>query len=290
MKTGIFSLPDRKMTFREAVDYAKMLGLDAIEPYPNGELTQPDTDAARRIADYAAEQGIGVCCFSMGADLVSGDVKAEIERLKRYADVAAALGSPYLHHTLYPQLNFGIGSIPFKQALSRAVAGVREVYDYAEQQGVKCLYEDQGFYFNGVERFDDFLGEVNRDVGVVLDMGNILFVGEKPEAFAARFAPLIRHVHAKDYLSKDGALPSPGPGWYVTRGGGYLRGTVIGHGVVNFQRVFGILQSAGYDGYFSMEYDGMEESRGAQKLGLANMRRYEALARLDSMEHVEVHL
>lgn len=290
MKTGIFSLPDAKMSFHEAVDYAKGLGLNAIEPYPSREFTTPDVENARRLAEYAQEQGIGICCFSMAADIVSGDRKAEIENLKRYADVAAAMGSPYLHHTLYPALGFAENRWTFKEALKYAVEGVREVYDYAEQIGIKCLYEDQGFCFNGVQRFDDFLGEVNREVGVVADLGNILFVGEQPEAFAARFAPLVKHVHVKDYLYKDSRWPSPGEGWYISRDGGYLRGTVIGHGVVNFQRVFSILQSVGYDGFFSLEYDGMEDAFRANELGLANMKRYYEIAKIDQMKHVDVHL
>jgi len=290
VKTGIFTLPDAKMTFREAVDYAKKIGLDAIEPYPAREFAQPDVDEARRLADYAGAQGIQVCCFSMAADIVAGDRKAEIENLKRYADVAAALGSPYLHHTLYPALGFRENRFPFKEALKLAVEGVREVYDYAEQIGVKCLYEDQGFCFNGVQRFDDFLGEVNRDVGVVADLGNILFVGEQPEAFTARFAPMVKHVHVKDYLYKDSRWPSPGEGWYVSRDGGYLRGTVPGHGVVNFQRVFSILQSVGYDGFFSLEYDGMEDAYKANELGLRNIRRYYEMAKLDGQKYVDVHL
>ena len=290
MKTGIFSLPDAKMTFHEAVDYAKKLGIEAIEPYPSRELANPNVEAAKRLTGYAQEQGIGICCFSMAADIVSGDRKAAVEKLKRYADVAAALGSPYLHHTLYPALGFAENGFTFKEALRYAVEGVREIYDYAEQLGVKCLYEDQGFYFNGVQRFDDFLGEVNRDVGVVADLGNILFAGEQPEAFVARFAPFVRHVHVKDYLRKDSRWPSPGEGWYIARDGGYLRGTVPGHGTVNFQRVFSILQAVGYDGFFSLEYDGMEDAFRANEMGLANVKRYYEMAKLDRQRHVDVHL
>jgi len=270
------------MTFCGAVDYAVSLGLDAIEPYPRSEFAVPDVEAARRLADYAASQGIGICCFSMGVDIVSGDTAAAIENLKRYADAAAAMGSPYLHHTLCPALKPNAGGLPFKEVLRRAVKGAREVYDYAEQLGVQCLYEDQGFYFNGVQRFDDFLGELNRTAGVVADLGNSLFVGEEPEAFAARFAPLVRHVHVKDYLRKDARWPSPGKGWYETRDGGYLRGTVIGHGTVNFIRTFSILNEVGYDGFYSMEYDGMEEAYQANALGLANMKRYYEMVGLNS--------
>lgn len=290
MKTGIFTLPDPNMTFHEAVDYARGLGLDAIEPYPSRELAQPDIDKAKALADYAGERGVSICCFSMAADVVTGDRRAAVENLKRYAEVAAALGSPYLHHTLYPALSLGGNHLSFREALGRAVESVREVCDYAGQLGVKCLYEDQGFLFNGVQRFDDFLGEVKCEVGVVADLGNILFVGEQPEAFAARFAPLIEHVHVKDYLYKDAGWPSPGEGWYHSRDGGYLRGTVPGHGTVRFNRVFSILQSVSYDGYFSLEYDGMEDAFRANETGLENIRRYYEMAKFDQMKHVDVHL
>lgn len=288
MKTGIFTLPDEKMGFFKAVEYAKRMGIDAIEPYPRAEFAVPDAQAAARLKDYAAENGVGVCCFSMSANIVGNDMESELEMLRLYADVAAAVGSPFLHHTLYPRLSFAACDISFKEALSRAVKGVREIFDYAEQKGVRCVYENQGLYFNGVNRIDDFLGEVNRNVGIVADLGNILFVGETPEAFAARFAPYICHVHLKDYLYKDSRWPSPGEGWYQSRDGGYLRGTIAGHGVVNFSRVFSILNAAGYDGYFSMEYDGMEEPFRAIELGLSNVRRFYRSACLDETNYRDV--
>jgi len=278
MRTSLFSLPDSRMTFHDAVDYAVTLGLDAIEPYPRSEFSVPDVEAALDLADYAASRGIGICCFSMGIDMVSGDTAAATENLKRYADVAAAMGSPYLHHTLCTPLSSSACRLPFKEVLRRAVKGAQEVYDYAEQLGVQCLYENQGFYFNGVQRFDDFLGELNRSAGIVADFGNSLFIGEEPEAFVARFAPLVRHVHVKDYLRKDSRWPSPGKGWYETRDGGYLRGTIIGHGTVNFIRMFSILHAVGYDGFYSMEYDGIEDAYQANVLGLANMKRYYEMA------------
>ncbi len=278
MKTGIFSLPSSAMTFQMAVDYALELGVDAIEPYPHAEFIEPDVEAARRLADYAGGKNVGICCFSLGADFLGSDIEDEVARLKRYADVAAALGSPYLHHTLAPALDFASQRFPFSVYLERAVRGVREVYDYAEQLGVRCIYEEQGFAFNGVGRFDDFLGAVNRPVGVLADLGNILFVGESPEQFVSRFAPMVCHVHAKDYLYKDCRWPHPGNGWYESQDGGYLRGTVIGHGTVNFVRVCQVLQSVGYDGFYSLEYDGLEDPYLAQNLGLDNLRRYGRIA------------
>ena len=281
VKTSLFTLPDGEMTFHQAIGYVKALGIDAIEPYPHAELRDLSVDEATRLADDARRQGVSVSCFSVPADLSGSDAPSEIKRLQRCADVAKALGSPFLHHTLASNLNLNhpIASVA---ALTRSVArAAREVYDYAADLGVACVYEDQGFAINGVLAFDAFLGELDRDAGVVLDTGNIFFVGETPESFAARFAPLTRHVHVKDYICKSALWPNPGEGWYLSRDGGYLRGTVIGHGQVNFVRVMSILNAAGYDGFYSIEYDGLEDARTAQRQGLANLRRYMDQARLN---------
>ena len=290
MKTSIFSLPDGKMTFHEAVDYVKQLGVDAIEPYNRSEFETASVENAKKLREYAQEQGVAISCFSMMGNLALKDQKAEIARLKGFIDTAAAMGSPYFHHTLIPGLSFGGDGRSFKEYLNYVVPAARELYDYAEQQGVKCCYEDQGFVFNGVQRFDDLLGEMDRAVGVVADLGNILFVGDTPEAFVARFASRIVHVHIKDYLQKDSRWSNPGEGWYISRDGGFLRGTVVGHGVVNFERVFTILNEVGYDGYFSIESDCMEEIYRAQKLSLTNMKRFYQLAQVGIQKAIDVSL
>lgn len=271
---GIFGLPRKDMTFMEALDYVKSVGATALEPFPSQEFASPNPEAARRLKDAAREKGVSLCCFSMMADLTREDNADEIARLKGYADTAAAMGSPFLHHTLAPGLDFSWAALPFKVLTERVAKAVREVYDYAEQQGVRCVYEDQGFQFNGCERFEDFLAAVNRPVGVVADLGNILFVDETAEAFVGRFAPFIVHVHAKDYLSKQGEQDVPDAHWYRTRSGGYLRGTVVGHGVVHFERALGILAGAGYTGAYSLEFDGLEDIVLAHTQGIANLRRY----------------
>jgi len=269
------------MTFMEAIDYAKQTSIDAIEPYPTAELAAPDVDAAKRIRDYAMEQGIAISCFSMGVDLAGDGRREGVEIVKKYARVAAALGSPLLHHTIYPYLDFGHGSLPFARAMKRAVESVREIYDCAAELGVMDVCENQGLYFNGVQRFDDFLGELNRDMGVVLDVGNIFFVGETPEAFAARFASRICHVHVKDYLRKDASWPYPGEGWYTARDGAFLRDTVIGHGAVRYPRIFSILRDVGYSGYFSLEYSAPEPVEMAIPQSLAYLARCEKMAVLE---------
>jgi len=283
MELGIFGLPSGKMTFMEAVDYAKEAGIDALEPYPHAEFAQPTDEAvekAKELKAYAAEKGIKINCFSMGINITTGDtIAANIERLKGYARVAAAMGSPFLHHTLMPQLVSDFTSnIKFDEFLSRAVKGITEVYDYAASVGVEAVYEDQGFVFNGCQRFERLLNAVDRDLRIVADLGNIKFVGEDPVDFVGQFAPYTAHVHVKDYLYKPATANFPGEEWYTTRNGDYLRGTIVGHGTIDFVTVCRILISAGYTGSFSLEFDGKEDHFMADKLSSRNFRRYYAQA------------
>lgn len=208
--------------------------------------------------------------------------QGEIERLCRYADVCAEMGVPYLHHTLIPVLEPAGVPRDMDAAIDEAAENARVVFDYAQSVNVQCIYEDQGYCVNGIRLFEHFLCALGRPAGVVADLGNILFIGERARDFVGRFAPLIRHVYVKDYLFKDGRADYPGGGWYKTLGGDYLRGTVIGHGVIPFRHVMAQLIDAGYDGWYSMEYDGLEEMKTAHALGLENVRRYYEEARLEA--------
>lgn len=282
MKTSVFGFGMSSMNWTQAIDYVAALGAAGIEPYPMAELQTPSLPAARHVGDYAREKGLALPCFSTAAYMTGEKAASEIERLCRYADVCAEMSIPYLHHTLIPDLEPANVPRDMDAAIDEAAENARAVFDYAQKVNVECVYEDQGYCVNGIRRFERFLHALGRPAGVVADLGNILFAGERAQDFVGRFAPLVRHVHVKDYLFKDGRMDYPGGGWYKTLGGDYLRGTVIGHGVLPFRRVMAQLIDAGCDGWYSMEYDGLEDMKTAHALGLQNMRRYYEQARLEA--------
>ena len=80
------------------------------------------------------------------------------------------------------------------------------------------------------------------------------------------------HVHAKDFHVKPGSGDDPGRGWFKSRGGNYLRGSIIGHGNVPVRQCIGNLKRAGYDGYVSIEFEGMEDCEQALEIGLENLQ------------------
>ena len=239
-------------SYKEMVDYAASHNIRYLETLNILDLSTPDLQVARELKAYADSKGISFPCVSVGINLVEEAQGVEI--LKQYAQVAQILGSPYLHHTI--ALNF---SEPqkiaenFEAYYSRGLAAVREIYDYAATLGVRTIYEDQGFLFNGCKNFTRFLGEVDRNVGIVADFGNIQFVDEDVEDFITKFADRIVHVHVKDYIVTDGTTRAVQEGEYITKGGNYLRDCLVGQGSVHTETAFQSLQAIGYKGYVALE-------------------------------------
>lgn len=243
-------------SYKEMVDYAANHGISHLETLNILDLSTPDLQVARELKAYAVSKGISFPCVSVGISLVDEDREAAIQAVKGYADVAKILGSPYLHHTI--ALNYsdpGYIAAHFETFYQRGLEAVREIYDYAAALGIRTIYEDQGFLFNGKEMFARFLNEVDRNVGVVADFGNIQFVDEGVEDFIPAFADRIVHVHAKDYIVTDGKSRRMEPGEYTSKGGNYLRGCLIGQGSVRTEAAFRTLQVIGYKGFVALEGD-----------------------------------
>lgn len=243
-------------TYKQMVDYASAHGISYLETLNILDLSTPDPEVARELKAYADERGITFPCVSVGINLVGEDHKEAIETAKRYADIAKILGSPFLHHTI--ALNFSDPKLTADNLdlfYSRGLAAVREIFDYAATLGIRTIYEDQGFLFNGQKNFARFLEDVDRNVGVVADFGNIQFVDEHVEAFIARFSDRIVHVHAKDYLVTPGSTREKQPGEYTSWGGNYLAGCLIGQGSVHTEDAFRALQAIGYRGAVALEGD-----------------------------------
>ena len=95
-----------------------------------------------------------------------------------------------------------------------------------------------------------------------------------PPARCGKAAPYVFYVHAKDFIVKDGKGADPGEGFFQSRGGNYLRGTIIGHGVVPVMQCLRVLKNNGFDGYVSVEFEGIEDCMLGIRIGLDNLKKY----------------
>jgi sugar phosphate isomerase/epimerase len=66
---------------------------------------------------------------------------------------------------------------------------------------------------------------------------------------------------------------NPGTGWFLTKQGNYLRGSIIGHGEVPLKECINIMKTYGYNDVLSIEFEGIEDVMMAIENGYDNLKR-----------------
>ncbi len=256
---------------------AKELGFDGIEfsgITPHDESTPKEY--AKKLREEADKHEIPIVSFVCGADLINGrdgrSVEEEISYVKEMVDIAAILGVKTMRHDVL----YSLGQYKSFDALLPTLAKrVSEIAEYAKTKGVKTCVENHGFICQDPDRCERLFNAVESDnFGLLCDMGNFLCADADPAKSVSTVAPYAVFVHAKDFYVKPGNTDNPGEGFFTSRGGNYLKGTIVGHGNVPVKQCLSILKKAGYDGFVSLEFEGMEENMEALRIGLANLRRF----------------
>lgn len=255
----LYTKPFPEITsYRQMIDLAAEYGIDGVEGFCFMEFAEPDAEAAKEIRAYADSKGVVFPCFSVYINLVGNDTDKMVQKLKGYADVASILGSPFLHHTIACEFANPDNILPRKEELfEKGVCAVRQVYDYCETIGIKAIYEEQGYLFNGVEGFGRFLSEVDRDIRMVADFGNIYQAGDTPEEFFSAFADKFVHAHIKDVTITDTNATGEG---LLTLSDKYMNQAVVGKGEVAISSCVDILEKSGFEGYYGVEYGAVSKA------------------------------
>ena len=247
----------KRFGIKYAAERTVALGFDSVE-----FLMAPYTE---HIEDVSATQaileryGLSVSCYSVYVQLFSMD-QTEVEwHMLRHVEEAAALGAKYLHHTLFPIYDKARIENSYDEVFSGIADLAERIAKACNRQGIVCLYEPQGAYFNGVDGLELFLQEMRCrgcDVGICGDFGNSLFVEVDPREVFSKFAKDIRHVHVKDYLVTDCEIPERKR--RRSASGHFLYDAALGEGAVDFLYGFKALKQARYDGAISFEIDGSD--------------------------------
>ncbi len=268
-------LLDGTETELSIISKAKEFGFDAIEftdhtiPLPSGVT---EAEHAKQLCEEAKRVGIEICNFAIIADLLGGcecNLETEVERVKRKVDIAAILGAKMMRHdTAFRFPNNSRGYQGFSNVLPRFAEGCRKITEYAESVGIKTMVENHGQFCQDSDRMEQLVNTVaHPNFGLLVDFGNFLCVDEDPAVAVGRTAPYAFHAHAKDFIRKSGNERFNKNGFFLTRGGNYLRGTVIGHGVVPIEACVKALKNADYDGYLTLEFEGPEMLEQALRSG-----------------------
>lgn len=250
-------------------DLSKEMGFDAIEFTElddrfNGSRGEDQKDLARKIRDYCNTIGLEICGYMIGADILK-DKESAVEKICRDIDVAIILGAPLVRFDVCYSLP---QSCSHRDAIEKMVPYIKHISDYAEIKGIRVCTENHGYVFQAPDVMEALILAVNRkNYGWLCDVGNFLCVDTDPVAAVTTAMPYASHIHFKDFLFKSANQYAPKE-FFRTLGGNHLRGTVIGHGVVPAEECADIIKRSGYDGYVTVEFEGMEEPLDAIKSGL----------------------
>ena len=266
-------------SYYDICNLAKKTGFEAVEFIPldlqfgSGEKTTQEL--ALSLRKHCDSLGLSICAYTVPADFLlgsGGDIQKETERLKGCVDIAALLGANLLRHDIAKCLNENCKS--YRDVIRIAAPAIREVTEYAAAKGVRTCMENHGFLMQDAQRVEELILAVGHEnFGWLIDMGNFACVDQDCAWAVGIAAPYAFHVHAKDFLIKPGTQIDPGMGWFRSRGGNYLRGTIAGHGSVPIAQCLHTLKKAGYDGFLSLEFEGMEETLDAIEAGYAYLKR-----------------
>lgn len=246
----------------KTLEFAKQKGFNAVEFLARADGIETGNikslSQAEQLAQKLKENGLKTACYSVYACLL--DEQTE-ENLMRHVEIAHVLGSPYLHHTIVPWLAFPPNAPSYEDVLNQVLARAERVARYCEKFSIRCLYEGQGMYFNGVEGMRGFFEEMKKrglHVGLCGDFGNTMFVDEPAKDFFKAFAKDIYHVHLKDYkIIKKSELKEPCN--YQTKGGDYLKDVPFGTGDVDFTACLERLKEVGYTGAYAFENESLSD-------------------------------
>ncbi len=251
-------------------DKAKELGFDAIE---FTELPGNDRlSLAKQLRAHCDAIGLPIAAHSLGADFINRDTEAEIQRVCEAVDVAEILGAKVIRHDVCYSLKKD-HLYSYREAIKEMAPAIRRVTEYAAKKGIRTTTENHGYVFQDPERVEALILAVRHEnYGWLCDIGNFLCADCDIVYAVSTAAPYTYHVHVKDFLVKSGAFDMP-DGFFQTRGGNYLRGTILGHGEVPVATAIKALKRAGYDGYVSLEFEGMEENIPALQAGLSFLKK-----------------
>lgn len=265
MKLGVSSYSFSKYMEASGANYldicneAKRIGYEGIEFIDLSLDVQKAgslEELAENIRAHCEKIGLEIVAYTVGADFLNRGPE-EVDRIKRQVDIAELLGAKVLRHDATWSLPEGV---TWREAIEKIKAPIREVATYAQDKGIRTCTENHGYILQDSGRVEELLRAVDHpNYGWLIDIGNFLCVDEPALHAVPLAAPYGVHVHAKDFLYRPAWEKNPGKGWFDTRNGSHLRGTVAGHGVVPIAWCLDTLRKSGYVGWVSYEFEGMED-------------------------------
>ena len=251
----------------DSIRKAAEMGFDGIE-FVEGSWMRT-ANAPEIIRNTCKEVNITPVALCVGADFLGrGD---EVERISALIRYAKEMGVSLLRHDIV----YSDHGLPFDQIIEKVAPQIRQLAEYAASMGIRTMTENHGFVSQDAHRVKALIEAVDHpNFSALIDIGNFLCADEYAPKSVETLLPYAIHVHAKDFFVKPADGENPGSGWFRSRGGTYLRGSIIGEGNADAAKSIALIKAYGYDGYITVEFEGAEDNLVGISKGLSNLCRF----------------
>jgi len=237
------SILEGALTIEQWAGEAAGLGLDAID-LSIVLIKNREAASLEKLRQNISVHGLRVNMLTTYPDFThpqASERERQLLLLKENIDVAAALGATLVRITA-GQAHPGLTR---EGGVSRAVAGIIAALPYAEQRGIKLVFENHAKpavwdYFDFSFPPDIFLEIVRLTAGSTLainfDTANPVAYGVAPLPLLQQVVDRVISIHAAE-----------------NRTWGRFEPAVFGAGVVPFAEIFAALKRVHFDGWISVE-------------------------------------
>jgi sugar phosphate isomerase/epimerase len=223
------------MKLEDFISLCHVLGLDGVE-LTAYYFESEDHSYLKSLKRHAFANGMHISGTAIGTNFCQpdqGEREKQVEMAKRWIDISVVLGAPVMR--------VFAGGVPKghteEEAFSWAMECIRECVEYGEEKGVVVALENHGGITSTAEQVEKFFSSLKSPYfGLNLDFGNF-GRGYQDIEKVAKYAVT---AHAKThYRSPSGSVE------------------------LDYERIFGIMDSVGYRGYMNIEYEEAEDPKTA---------------------------
>jgi sugar phosphate isomerase/epimerase len=288
---GFFTaLIEGEMSLFQWLELAGQLDLDGVELYPRF-FASLDPGYLRQVRQALTDRGLQMPMLCNSPDFTrpdAGERAREVETTRRMISLTAELGGRYCR-VLSGQNRPGLDA---EKALGWVVEALNVLVRDAEAAGVVLVIENH--YKDGLWLYPEFAQSHERYLAILqavdsrwlrvqYDPSNAIVAGEDQYDLLERVLPRVATVQASDRRLEGGTVEDlrrlsadPRHGYAP-----FLKHGVIGRGLNDYDRIFGMLARSGWDGWVSIE-DG--DGPTIQE-GMANLRDSATFLRTKLAQH-----
>lgn len=209
-----------------------------------------------KVLRQIGDAGLELAVYSIGNDFFQperGAWEKQLADAKSGIEVADRLGV----RTLRVFSGNAKPGYAFEDGLAWIVEGLTAAAEYAERYKVTLALENHGLMAGRSDQVRQVIDAVGSPaLRANIDTGNFLLVNQNPTDAALDLASLAALVHLKDFRR---ARPDETQHIYKALDGAPFTGAVVGQGQVDLPAIVKLLDTAGYQGWLSLEYEGGDD-------------------------------